>query len=270
MEVVGGILLRDGRVLLGHRQPERAWYPDCWDVPGGHVQAGESKAHALRRELTEELGVTLVAVPPAVPHHVIEAPDYRLSLYVVRDWIGEPANTAPDEHDRIAWFSMAEVGAIALADRRLLGALAAALADLLDTETYPDASGEVSLALAGSQDAEWLLSIHEAAFRELVDREFGGWDPATQRRLFAERDPGSVAEIIRLGGELVGFVYWRPDELGSLSIELLAVPSDVAGPGRGHGGAAHHPSPRRRRSPRPTRPACPLEGPAPQSGSAAV
>ncbi|WP_433427484.1 NUDIX hydrolase [Nonomuraea sp. CA-141351] len=33
-------VLRDGdRVLLCHRSAGRRWYPDVWDLPGGHVEA---------------------------------------------------------------------------------------------------------------------------------------------------------------------------------------------------------------------------------------
>ncbi|GID92165.1 NUDIX hydrolase [Amorphoplanes digitatis] len=51
-------LLRDGnRVLLCHRSPQRRWYPDVWDLPGGHVEPGEPPGAALARELREELVV---------------------------------------------------------------------------------------------------------------------------------------------------------------------------------------------------------------------
>ena len=42
-------LLRDGRVLLVHRHPLRENYPDCWDLPGGHVESGETPTEAARR-----------------------------------------------------------------------------------------------------------------------------------------------------------------------------------------------------------------------------
>ncbi|WP_084685963.1 NUDIX domain-containing protein [Nonomuraea coxensis] len=52
-------VLRDGdRVLLCHRNAGRRWYPDVWDLPGGHVEEGEDPKESLVRELREELGIT--------------------------------------------------------------------------------------------------------------------------------------------------------------------------------------------------------------------
>jgi mutator protein MutT len=60
-QVVAGLLVRQGRVLLCHRSPDRAWYPDVWDFPGGHVEAGETAPDALVREVREEVGVVITA-----------------------------------------------------------------------------------------------------------------------------------------------------------------------------------------------------------------
>jgi 8-oxo-dGTP pyrophosphatase MutT (NUDIX family) len=57
--LVGAILISDHRVLLCHRSHDRAWFPDVWDLPGGHVQLSESAAEALARELEEELGIQI-------------------------------------------------------------------------------------------------------------------------------------------------------------------------------------------------------------------
>ncbi|MBL9012481.1 MAG: NUDIX hydrolase [Alphaproteobacteria bacterium] len=48
---VGGIALHDGNVLI-HRDPADAY----WTPPGGRVEAGETAAEALRREMHEETG----------------------------------------------------------------------------------------------------------------------------------------------------------------------------------------------------------------------
>ena len=55
--VVVAALVREGRVLLVHRSPNRRAYPGVWDLPGGHIETGESELTALTREMREELGV---------------------------------------------------------------------------------------------------------------------------------------------------------------------------------------------------------------------
>lgn len=57
--VVAGLLRRDGQLLLCHRHPARANYPNVWDLPGGHIDPDESMADSLVRELDEELGIQI-------------------------------------------------------------------------------------------------------------------------------------------------------------------------------------------------------------------
>ena len=123
--VAAGLLTQNGRGLLLHRAPARRWYPDCWDLPGGHVEAGETPALALRRELQEELGVTAVVTGP--PFARIDGADFRMDVWVVESWDGEPVNLDPAEHDALAWVDPREMAALDLADERLIALFDAAL-----------------------------------------------------------------------------------------------------------------------------------------------
>ncbi len=91
--VAAGLLRRRGRGLLLHRAPTRGWYPDCWDLPRGHVEEGETPDFALRRELLEELGVT--AVITGAPLAQVLGEDFRMDVWLVDHWSGEPANLDP-------------------------------------------------------------------------------------------------------------------------------------------------------------------------------
>ena len=113
-DVVVGVLRDGDRVLLGHRSPERAWYPNVWDLPGGHVEAGETPVAALVRELREELGIE-AARPGSAPLAVIGLGDVVLWAWLVETWDGEVRNAAPDEHDALAWVSAGELAGLALA-----------------------------------------------------------------------------------------------------------------------------------------------------------
>ena len=111
VDVVVGALVRDGRVLLAHRRPDKHAYPDVWDLPGGVREAGESEHEALVRELCEELGVEVDLDSATHLCRVTGGPDGEatLSAWLVRAWHGTPANLAPEEHLDIGWFALDEL-----------------------------------------------------------------------------------------------------------------------------------------------------------------
>ncbi|MEV0647394.1 NUDIX hydrolase [Phytomonospora sp. NPDC050363] len=116
--VVG--LLRDGdRVLLCHRSPQRRWYPDVWDLPGGHIEPGELPGVALARELREELGIDVEA-PAGPPMRRLQGPTYDMRIWLIDTWTGTPVNVEPHEHDAIAWFREDELAALRLAHESYL------------------------------------------------------------------------------------------------------------------------------------------------------
>ncbi len=64
VDVAVGVLIRpDGDFLLTSRPPGKV-YEGYWEFPGGKLEPGESVEAALRRELQEEIGVTIGAVHP--------------------------------------------------------------------------------------------------------------------------------------------------------------------------------------------------------------
>jgi 8-oxo-dGTP diphosphatase len=55
--IVNGVLVRQGTVLLARRSLHRKAYPGLSSLPGGHVEETESLLEALVRELREEIGI---------------------------------------------------------------------------------------------------------------------------------------------------------------------------------------------------------------------
>ncbi len=54
---VGAVIVNDeGRAFVHRRGPDRQLFPNCWDLPGGHVEEGETPLEALEREVLEETG----------------------------------------------------------------------------------------------------------------------------------------------------------------------------------------------------------------------
>ena len=105
--VVTGLLRQRGRALMVHRSPHRRWYPDSWDLPGGHVADGEVPRAALARELQEELDITVEVVGEPFAH--VQGADFRRDVWVIDQWVGAPVNAAPEEHDALAWLTAREL-----------------------------------------------------------------------------------------------------------------------------------------------------------------
>jgi len=69
-EVTCAVILEGERILATRRSTSMP-HPLKWEFPGGKVRTGESPESCIRREIMEELGVTLRLVQPLPPviHH---------------------------------------------------------------------------------------------------------------------------------------------------------------------------------------------------------
>ncbi len=63
IEVAIGILRKNGRYFI-QKRPSKGLLADLWEFPGGKIEEGESPQEALRRELKEEVGITLNSLHP--------------------------------------------------------------------------------------------------------------------------------------------------------------------------------------------------------------
>jgi 8-oxo-dGTP diphosphatase len=101
VDVAVGVLVRpDGQFLLTSR-PEGKVYAGYWEFPGGKLEAGETVEQALRRELHEELGITIGAAHPWQVT-LMDYPHARVRLHFCKvfDWTGE---FEMRERQQMAW-----------------------------------------------------------------------------------------------------------------------------------------------------------------------
>jgi 8-oxo-dGTP diphosphatase len=104
VEVAVGVLIdARGRFLLTSR-PAGKVYAGYWEFPGGKLEAGETVEQALRRELHEELGITIGTVVP----WQVELVDYphalvRLHFCKVFEWAGD---FEMREQQQMAWATL--------------------------------------------------------------------------------------------------------------------------------------------------------------------
>ena len=118
-------LVRDGLVLMVHRHPSRQFYPDCWDLVGGHVEPGELPHQAVSRECFEELGVQ-VHNPLPIPMANSD-PTLDVHAFLVTRWEGDPVNAAPEEHDDLRWFRPSDLTNLKIADPASLSSILSAV-----------------------------------------------------------------------------------------------------------------------------------------------
>ena len=81
---VGVLLQADGSFLLTSRPPGKV-YAGYWEFPGGKLEAGETVAQALRRELEEELGIVIGAAQPWKVE-LVDYPHALVQLHFCKVW----------------------------------------------------------------------------------------------------------------------------------------------------------------------------------------
>jgi len=103
-DVVAGILMERRRFLVEKRRADDEADPGFVEIPGGHVDPGESLEEALRREMREELGID-VERTKLVQKSLYTASNgerQRIHYFHVEKWKGRIRST---EAERVYWES---------------------------------------------------------------------------------------------------------------------------------------------------------------------
>jgi 8-oxo-dGTP diphosphatase len=113
LRVVCGIIMRDGLVFAARRAPPHS-LAGLWEFPGGKVEDGEDEPSALRRELQEELGLSVLVGSPLTPVlHRYPSKQIELIPFLCTIVFGEEPTLT--EHDAGRWITVDELGVLSWA-----------------------------------------------------------------------------------------------------------------------------------------------------------
>lgn len=118
-ELVAGILTKNSQFLVEKRRPDDEADPRYVEIPGGHVEEGESLKEALKRELREELGIEAKRMSFVVNGlaTATNGERGRIHYFHVTSWQGK---IEAREAERVYWESRIERLSIP-SDRRAVG-----------------------------------------------------------------------------------------------------------------------------------------------------
>jgi 8-oxo-dGTP diphosphatase len=106
LDVACGIIEQGGKVLCTQRSASMSM-PLKWEFPGGKIDQGETAEDCLRRELAEELGVS-INISRALPSHTHQYETYSVTLYSFVSTIRSGEITL-HEHVALLWLPPGEL-----------------------------------------------------------------------------------------------------------------------------------------------------------------
>src|SRR3989338_5869628 len=104
---VSALLLKDNKVFL-LRRFNTGWEDGKYNLPGGHLNGGETAREAAAREVLEETGVRVRLDDLHffnVSHLVTNSERVHIYFYAT-SWEGEPTNFEKSKSDSADWFDL--------------------------------------------------------------------------------------------------------------------------------------------------------------------
>ncbi len=112
--VLGGIVIKNNKVLILQRHKDEAIYPNLWELPSGKKEPLEESKNSLLREVKEETGLDIkIIMPFSVFDYQIEKSEEIYDTTQI-NFLAEPIKRddevrLSDEHQDFAWIPENEI-----------------------------------------------------------------------------------------------------------------------------------------------------------------
>ena len=112
---VGVMILKDNKILLGHRSPNRKntggiFEPDTWTLPGGKQEYEETVYETAVREIKEETNLDITNPTVFSVSDDFQSDRHLVTIEMItNDYSGELKVMEPEKEDEWNWFALDEL-----------------------------------------------------------------------------------------------------------------------------------------------------------------
>lgn len=104
----GYLFLIQGNKILLSRRFQTGYKDGYYSLPAGHIEDGETLTIGTVREISEEIGLSILPADLQLVHvmHRHED-DIRMDFFFTAEkWNGQPKNMEPEKCDDLSWFEL--------------------------------------------------------------------------------------------------------------------------------------------------------------------